>query len=192
MLRALWAGRSAEFRRRSALYGRLDSQLCDHTRFFAAAALVNCAFARLFGTLHRMGAPPCSFAFLNEAGALLERDNVDYARAIGRRTPGKALDRALVYAEQRQLQHFVRVYQTQRPRQWEFVRHQLNGLLNDRYVASLSRWCHASQRLVRVLRQVRGEAGPDLDFALESHRIRIGLALIENIRKDTSGVANIF
>jgi hypothetical protein len=190
MLRALRAGRSAEFKRRSALYGRLDSQLCNHTRFFAAAALVNCAFARLFGTLRRMGAP-CSFAFLNEVGAVLEMDNVHYARAILRRTPGKTLDQALVYAEQRQLQQFVRLYQTQRPRQWEFVRRQLNGLLNDRYVASLSRWCHASQRLVRVLAKVRGEVGRDLDFALESHRIRIGLALIENIREDSSVVANI-
>jgi hypothetical protein len=190
MISALGAGRSAEFRRRSALYGRLDSQLCGHTRFFAAAALVNCAFARLFGTLRRVAAP-CCFAFLNEAGSLLERDNVHYARAIAKGTTGKALDQALVHAEQRQLQYFVRLYQTQRPRQWELIRRQLNGLLNDRYIAPLSRWCHASQRLARVLRQVRGEVGPDLDFALESHRIRIGLALIAHIRKTTSAVANI-
>jgi len=81
---------------------------------------------------------PCSFAFLTEVGAALEKGNV---------------------------------YQIQRPHQWEFIRRQLNRLLNDRYVASLSRWCDASQRIVRVLREVRGNVGRDLDFALDSHRV---------------------
>ncbi|MDP9011523.1 MAG: hypothetical protein M3O41_02480 [Pseudomonadota bacterium] len=175
--------RSAEFERRSALYARLDAQLRDRTRFFAAAALINTAFARLFGLLSVVHAP-CSFNFLNEVGAALEVDNIDYARSIANRTPGPALDHALVCAEQSQLQHHVRAHQARRPHQWEFIRHQLNGLLNQRYAASFTRWCHASEKIVRVLREVRGHVGRELEFGTEAHRVRIGLTLIEHIRNE--------
>ena len=175
--------RPAEFERRSALYARLDAQLRDRTRFFAAAALLNTAFARLFGLLSVVHAP-CSFSFLNEVGAALEIDNIDYARSITTRAPGPALDRALVCAEQSQLQHHVRAHQAERPHQWEFIRHQLNGLLNQRYVASMSRWCHTGEKIVRVLREVRGQVGRELEFGAEAHRVRIGLTLIEHIRNE--------
>jgi hypothetical protein len=175
--------RPAEFQRRSALYARLDAELRDRTRFFAAAALINTAFARLFGLLSVVHAP-CSFNFLNEVGAALEVDNIDYARSITARTPGPVLDHDLVCAEQSQLQHHVRAHQAQRPHQWEFIRHQLNGLLNQRYVASFSRWCHAGEKIVRVLREVRGQVGRELEFGAEAHRVRIGLTLIEHIRNE--------
>jgi hypothetical protein len=176
--------RSAEFERRSALYTRLDGQLCSHTRFFAAAALVNTALARRFEVLPALRSPH-SLYFLNEVGAALEADNLAYAREISRRTPGSILDRALVCAEQARLQWYVYAHQAQRPKQWESIRSEINRLLNERDAASyFSRWCKGSGRVTRVLREVRGHLGMELDFATESHRIRIGLGLIEHIRRE--------
>jgi hypothetical protein len=180
------ASRSTEFERRSVLYSRLDSQLCDHTRFFGAAALINAVFATLFevGSAIR---PPRSFNFLNEVGAALETDNLSYAREITRHRAGDTLDYALVCAEQARLQRYVRAHQAQRPRQWESIRRELNGLLNDRYVVALfSRWGRGSAQLYRVLHEVRGSLGTTLDFGTESHRIGIGLRLIEHIRQERS------
>ena len=173
--------RSAEFERRSVLYARFDAQLGDHTRFFAAAALINAVFAKLFVWPGTRSAR--SFYFLNEVGAALEIDNLAYARKIHRRQQDEALDHALVCAEQGRLQGYVSAQQARRPQQWETIRSELNGLLNDRFAASLfSRWCESSRRLSQVLREVRGPSRLQLDFANESHRILIGLKLIENVR----------
>jgi hypothetical protein len=180
--------RSTEFERRSALYSRLDLQLCDQTRFFAAAALVNAVFATLF-QLWSAIRPPRSFNFLNEVGAALETDNLRYARAITAHTPGDSLDYALVCAEQARLQCYVRAHQALRPRQWESIRRELNGLLNDRYaIALFSRWGKGGARLYRVLHEVRERLGTTLDFSTESHRIRIGLRLIEHFRQERSSM----
>jgi hypothetical protein len=173
-----------DFERRSALYSRLDWQLCDHTRFFAAAALINTVFAMLFDVWSAIR-PARSFHFLTEVGAALETDNLRFAREIARHAPGDSLDYALVCAEQARLQRYVRAHQAQHPRQWEAIRTELNGLLNDRYVtAFFSRWGKGSGRLYRALHEVRESLGTRLDFATESHRIRIGLRLIEHIRRD--------
>jgi hypothetical protein len=176
--------RAAQFQRRSVLYSRLDARLFDRTRFFAAAALINSVFAELFQVFPVIRSPR-SFTFVNEVGAALEVANLHYASEISRRTPGRpALDHALVRAEQRLLQSYVQLHQAQRPQQWESIRSELNALLNDRYAASLiSRWCKASGPFTQVLREVRARLGTALDFASESHRIQIGLTLIEHIRR---------
>jgi hypothetical protein len=175
---------SAEFARRSVLYSRCDARLCDHTRFFAAAAMVNAVLAKNFDVLPAVRAPH-SFSFLSEVGAALEIDNLTYARQISFRPLGKTFDYALVRAEQGRLQEFVRVHQERRPQEWGATRRELNGLLNDRYAASLfSRWCESTGGLFRVLRKVREQVRMQLDFADETHRIRIGLELIEHIRRD--------
>lgn len=177
--------RSAEFERRSALYAHFDVQLCARTRFFAAAALINAVFARLFDVwpaIHR----PRSFSFLNDVGAALEIDNLSYAREISRGMSGP-LDRILVCAEQRRLQRFVRAQQIRCPQQWESIRSELNVLLNHRYGASyFSRWYEAGGTLAGALREIRGTARVELDFANLSHRILIGLKLIEHVRVSAS------
>jgi hypothetical protein len=171
-----------EFSRRSALYARCDARLRHHTRFFAAAATINAALAKHFEFLFAVRAPR-SLSFLSEVGAALEVDNLHYARQIGLRAPGSALDEALVCAEQRRLQDYVRAHQQQRSQKWRVIRGELNGLLNIRYAGSFpSRWWEGGGRLLRVLHDVRGQLRSDLDFADESHRIRIGLGLIEQIR----------
>jgi hypothetical protein len=174
--------RSAEFERRSALYDRLDRQLCDRTRFFAAAALINAELARLFEVLPAISSRR-SFDFLSEAGAALEIENVSFARGIGGKTLDVSLDHALVCAEQARLQRYVETHQVQYPRRWEFIRGELNALLNDWYASLISRWCNGGG-ILRALREVRGNLGMRLDFATESHRIRIGLKVIEHIRRE--------
>jgi hypothetical protein len=172
---------SAEFARRAALYTRCDARLSDYTRFYAAAATVNAVFAKHFEVMPAVRAPR-SFNFLSEVGGALENDNLLYARQISLQPPGGTFDYALVRAEQGRLQEYVRAHQKQCPQEWEAIRSELNGLLN-RYAASfLSRWCDG--RLFRVLREVRRRVRMELDFADESHRVRIGLELIEQIRRD--------
>jgi hypothetical protein len=178
--------RSADFKRRSALYTRLDARLGNQTRFFAAAALINAAFAQLFQVWPAFS-PARSLDFLNEAGAALEGYNRASAREIDRREINRVmagpLDHALVHAEQRRLQRHVRAQQARCPRQWASIRGELNGLLNDRYAASFfSRWCEAGRGLSQVLREIRGASHRELDFADESHRVLIGLKLIGHVR----------
>jgi hypothetical protein len=175
-------GRTADFERRSTLYVRVDAQLCDHTRFFAAAAWVNAALARLFEVWPAFRTPR-SLQFLDQVGAALEIDNLAYAQQIsGRATVGR-LDHELVCAEQRRLQRYVRAHQLRRPQHWEAIRAELNALLNDRYAASIfARRFEASAGLCAALSAVRGPSRLQLDFADESHRILIGLKLIEQVR----------
>jgi hypothetical protein len=178
--------RSAEFGRRSALYGRLDAQLRDCTRFFAAAALINAVLARLFELLP-LSHGRQSFHFLSEVGAALEVDNLDLARRLPQHRVGGGWDRTLVCAEQGQLQQFVLAHQRARPEQWRAVRRELNGLLNERHAAAFfPAWCDGSGRILRVLREVRDQLGTKLDFAAQSHRIHIGLALIDCIRREAA------
>jgi hypothetical protein len=176
--------RSAEFERRSALYARLDGELYGHTRFFAAAALVNAVLAKWF-ELMPMVRFPHSIDFLDKAGAALETDNLAFARQIRRHIPGSPLDHALVCAEQARLQRFVLAHQARQPQRWESVRGEINELLNERYAAAFFfRWCTDGGRFTRVLREVREHIGMELNFATESHRIRIGVSLIEHIRRE--------
>jgi hypothetical protein len=177
--------RPTDFGRRAALYTRLDGQLCVHTRFFAAAALVNGVFALLFEGLPFFRFPR-TFEFLNEVGAELETQNLAYAREIRRGMRSGALDQTLVCAEQARLQKYVQQHEARRPRQWEEIRRELNGILNERYASPIfSLWGNASARLCRVLHEVRGDLGTTLDFGTETHRVRIGLGLIEKVRSET-------
>jgi hypothetical protein len=173
----------SEFESRSALYSRLDEQFCDRTRFFAAAALINSIFARLlefFPAVRRSR----SFTFITEVGAALEIANLQYAGEINKQSPSRqTLDHALVCAEQRLLQFYVQAHQAQRPHHWESIRRELNALLNDRYAASLLSPSFGNRCFARVLQEVRAHMGTALDFATESHRIRIGVRLIEHIRE---------
>jgi hypothetical protein len=178
------ASPSAEFARRSALYSRCDERLCEHTRFFAAAAMINAVLAKNFEVLPAVRVPH-SFNFLSEVGAALEIDNLTYARQISSPPLRDTVDYTLVRAEQGRLQEFVRAHQEKRPQEWEAIRSELNGLLNHRYAASVfSRWCEGSDSLFSALREVRRQLCRELDFAEESHRIRIGLELIEQIRRE--------
>ena len=178
----------SDFARRSARYSALDALWGSHTRFFGAAAVVNAALAQLFNVFPPIRASD-SFRFLDEAGAALEAENLNFARDIPRSVPAGLLDRDLVFAEQTRLQRCVLVRQAQDPRRWGRTREALNALLNERYPSSLISRCNvADNPLPRVLREVRAQLGSDLDFEVPAHRIRIGLQLIEHLRGDACAV----
>jgi hypothetical protein len=174
--------RQAGFARRAALYARFDEQLREQTRFFAAAALINGVFAQLcevWPTFHSAR----SLRFLEEAGAGLEDCNRGLARAIVARGMAGRLDHALVHAEQRCLQRHVQAQEARSPRDWEAIRRELNGLLNHRHPATVfSRWFIASRGLSQVLREIRESSRSQLDFGNQSHRVLIGMKLIEHVR----------
>jgi GNAT superfamily N-acetyltransferase len=176
--------RSTDFQRRAALYSQLDGQLCEHTRFFAAAALVNDVLALFFEALPLFRFPR-SFEFLSVIGADLETQNLTYAREIEQGLGRSTLDQTLVCAEQARLQRYVQQHEVRGPRQWEGIRRELNGMLNERYASRLfCGWGESAARIYRVLNEVRGHLGTRLDFAVETHRVRIGLGLIEQIRRE--------
>jgi hypothetical protein len=171
------------FQRRAALYSYYDELLCPYTRFFAAAAAINGTFARLISVFPSIRSLP----FLSEVGAALEIDNLGFARAVQGRTPGRALDYALVRAEQAKLQRHIHERQAHCPQQWRSIHRELNSLLNHRFAAAfLCRWNEGSGGLFRVLKEVRGHVGGEIDFAVESHRVRIGQGLIEHIQLNDS------
>jgi hypothetical protein len=172
---------SEAFERRSGLYARYDAQLHRCTRFFAAAALVNASLAKLFKM--PVFRPSGCLHFLNEVGASLEIDNRKYLHELVLIMPDRHLDEALVCREQERLEYFVRLRQAWAPKQWSYIRAELNGLLNGRSTVSLlSRCSPISGRLPRMLREVRERLNCELDFADRSHRVFIGLTLIEQIR----------
>jgi hypothetical protein len=171
------------FNRRSALYLDLDSELRSRTRFFAAAALTNSVLADLYALIPHL-LPRHSYHFLNELGALLEAMNVHYAREIKAGTAScRSLDYYLVSSEQRLAQTYVDAHQGLPQGNWERVRRELNALLNKHPLASfVSRWSVRGRHFYSVLKDVRRDIGVALDFADESHRVRIGLALIQHIQ----------
>jgi hypothetical protein len=173
--------RSPEFHRRSALYSDIDSGCRHQTRFFAAAALVNNVLADLFA-FGPLGQTRCSFDFLSEVGAALETANIAFAREIGCHYHAAALDRPLVCAEQARLQRHIQALRAQHPAHWDKVRRELNSLLNDRHAACWLLRCYRKYSAFwRGLRKARRLSGIELDFAIEQHRINIGLALIETV-----------
>jgi hypothetical protein len=184
--------RSVDFERRSALYTRLDAQLYDRTRFFAAAALINVVLRQHFAVIPAVHSR-ASFAFLKEVGTALENANLQYARECGPCIPSRrTVDHALVRAEQRLFQCYVEAYRVHRPRQWEAIRSELNELLNYRRAALLfARWGKGVRCVSLVLREVRRDLGTTLDIATESHRIRIGMKLIELIRGESYECSDI-
>jgi hypothetical protein len=94
------------------------------------------------------------------------------------------LDVLLIHAEQARLQRHVASYEKHRPRQWECARRELNGLLNFSSSISLFSRCHEAGRTISdALHSVRADLGMPLDFAIESHRICVGLGLIKLIRR---------
>jgi hypothetical protein len=177
-------GGGDEFARRGALYAHLDRHLRSATRFFAAAALVNEAFAYLFRRLPS-GISTSSYAFLSELGASLEPLNLYYARRIrGGCAAGPWLDRSLVRLEQRHVQRCWHWWAAQSGAvAWNRAVHELNGLLNAYYpMALFAPLLSSGGHLLAAVSAVRKEVGNDLDFANGSHRVRIGCALIQQIR----------
>ena len=95
-----------------------------------------------------------------------------------------ALDQALICREQRLLQKVLDTRAAGADYRWHSIRSEVNGLLNDRHCISLGyRWLAQSRRYAGILRRVRARLGMPLDFALESHRIHIGVEIVQYIHR---------
>jgi hypothetical protein len=178
-------GSDDEFARRSMLYGSLDRLLRPNTRFFAAAALVNEVFANLLRRVP-IGLSRRTYTFLCELGASLEPMNVGYARGIYDRCySGPWLDRSLVRLEQQQVQMCCHQWARRSGSAWPRVRRELNALLNACHpVVLFASYSPCSRQLAGVVAGVRQDLGVALDFANGSHRIQIGCALIQQLRRE--------
>jgi hypothetical protein len=175
--------RSRPFQQRHVVYLRLDEQLGSRTRFFAAAALTNAVFARLFQLVpgHSLSHV---YHFLADAGTILEAANLQFARELPQRSGnGVALDQYLVCSEQRRLQTLLNTSMAHADSHWRSTRRDLNHLLNEQPLLALGASCSASSRhYYWALQKVREHLGAPLDFANETHRINIGLGIIRHIR----------
>lgn len=172
---------------RYGLYSTLDRQLNGYTRFFGAAAMTNAVLAhcpRLQSPIERTCYP-----FLNNLGKELQTANLRFAAAISLDTlMGPALDRHLICNEQRLVQTYIASRQSLAGGHWERIRRNLNDLLNERSALSVMARCFArSREYYSVLRHIREEVGV-LDFANESHRVRIGLGLTRHLRRQPNGI----
>ena len=177
--------RSQVFAQRHQIYSQLDAKLAARTRFFAAAALTNAVLAELFRFLPG-NALNDAYHLLSDAGGLLEAANVRFAHELeidaGRE---RELDRSLVCREQGLLQSFLNTRMAGTC-QWWSTRAELNRLLNAQHYASVGALLLAQcRRYGEVLRGVRARLAVPLDFALESHRIQIGVGIIRHIRLET-------
>ena len=172
-----------DFGRRALWYRSLDLELRAKTRFFGAAALTNRVLARLYE--NRLNtALPLSGRLLMRLGTELERFNTDLAASVrGSEQRGRTLDRRLVCAEQRVAQ--IHWLAERRNRDRPLVERELNGFLNQSHVSCLlARLWKDSHEYCTVLASLRARMGSPLDFAVESHRVDIGCALIEHLNRN--------
>jgi hypothetical protein len=176
-------GRGADFRRRALWYKDLDLELRHKTRFFGAAALTNRVLARLFEHFPK-AVSDASATSLRRLGAQLERFNGGLAESV-RQSPrhGAALDRYLVQAEQSIVEIHWRALPSER--QQLIIGREINGLLNVTHVSCyLARLWRDSRDYCSVLSGLRARLCGPLNFAVESHRIEIGCALIEHLSRE--------
>ena len=170
------------FQTRAALYGRLDAQLRQKTRFFGAAALTN----RVLACLTTVRAALCSQAtcdWLCSIGGCLEARNVGLAKQIGhRQLAGPTLDRELVAVEQ----SVVEAVLGGARRVDAAALAEINALLNHWYRAALICPRADLRGYARVLATVRRELASPIDFGQQRHRETIGLALIAALRQRES------
>jgi hypothetical protein len=176
--------RSQVFAQRHRIYSQLDAKLAARTRFFGAAALTNAVLAELFRFLPGYALND-AYHLLSEAGTLLETANVQFAHDLEVRAGReRELDRSLVCREQGLLQSFLNARMAGTC-QWWSIRAQLNRLLNEQHYATLgSGLLSQCRQYGAVLRSVRTRLAVPLDFALESHRVDIGVGIIRYIRQE--------
>jgi hypothetical protein len=122
---------------------------------------------------------------LESLGASLEQDNRYLAERVrGERRSGASLDRWMVQIEQRRVDTFLHRWAALHPAAVRQVTAELDGVLNWNFPCSLCGALLPSlSGYFSVLRLVRREIGPRIEFARQAHRVRIGQELIEGIRE---------
>jgi hypothetical protein len=178
------------FERRVELYAGWDRQLREKTRFFAAASLTN----RVLAAMARMTFPtslsPGACGILDSLGAALELSNRSLvSRLLEEQCCGTVLDRRLVEFEQSLVERFLSQTAIAAPGNLRVVTGEIDGLLNRQAPWSIcDKLFPTVCGYLAVLKHVRGEVKPPIQFAQQDHRVRIGQELIACIRGGTISV----
>jgi len=175
------ARRGQEFAQRAALYRQWDRALCNSTRFYAAAALINAAFAESLSTPVGYLLSARSFEFFASVSRALLSFNVTLAGSLARgQVRGFKADASIVSMEQGIVQGHLAELQRRERRTYARLVFEANRLLS--MVQALT-WVPAllpnTSTLATVLRQLHSARGRLVNFADCSDREAIGNALIE-------------
>lgn len=168
-----------EFAQRAALYRQWDRTLCGSTRFYAAAALINEAFAEGLSTPARLLLSRSTVHFFGTLRRVLQAFNVSLAASVARGSWLSLQDRSLVPLEQAIVQRHLASLYLAEAHSYARLIGETNRLLH--FVRTLVRFSapHSSvATLGRVLRQLHGSRGKTVNFAQRSDREAIGNALI--------------
>jgi hypothetical protein len=166
------------------LYACWDRQLREKTRFFAAASLTNHVLAAMARMTFPTSLSPSACAILDCLGTALEPSNRSLAgRLLQERCCGTGLDRRIVEFEQSLVERFLARTAIAVPGHLHVVTEEIDGLLNLQAPWSIcERLFPAVCGYLTVLKHVRGQVKPRIQFAQQGHRVRIGQQLIAGIR----------
>jgi hypothetical protein len=180
------ARRGQEFAQRAALYRQWDRALCNSTRFYAAAALINAAFAELLATPARYLLSAPTLEFLGSLSQALLSFNATLAGSLARgQVRGLQVDASIVSMEQGIVQRHLAELNRRERRVHTRLIFEANGLLSMVHaLTSASAFLPNTILLGRVLRQLQSSRGRLVNFADCSDREAIGNALIVSARQD--------
>lgn len=184
--------RRCPFERRARLYRQYDDILRHHTRFFAAAALINSLLHGLNRPAARWAVKRSALRYLHDTGAYLESLNV--MQALHLRSQASAaqpvgafsaelLDERMVRFEQSAVQRRLEAWALDAPRTHGRVLDHLDNLLNTPLARCMPRTIgRGALPVLHLMSRVREQVGGNLQFARQLHREAIGLALIAAVR----------
>jgi RHS repeat-associated protein len=176
----------SEYCTRATLYGQIDGQIDNQTRFFAAASATTQLLAGLDMPAASMLASGSTRSFLST----LSSSQQGFNRAIfgdvqGSGLNGPRLDAAIVHMEQTVVQSHLDAFSASNPDAYKTMIGEMNDLLNPSGVIekSVSGLFGTDRAYGRVLDHVRGDLGRDIDFSNQGDREAIGNKVIDHIRK---------
>jgi hypothetical protein len=123
--------------------------------------------------------------WLSDLGASLETLNGSIADAVSAGSlTGPGLDKRLVSLEQSFVERSLEGARTSRTNAYFEVLPALDALLNEQGWLSMLHFSSAVRWYRRVLSDLRDELRSPIEFARQAHRERIGLALIDALRRE--------
>ena len=178
-----------EFAQRAALYRQWDRALCESTRFYEAAALINAVFAESLSTpLGWLLSGGTVEFFGSLSRALLAFNATLAATLVQSNAAGGQLDASMVHAEQGIVQRQLAELHRREHRAYARLVREANGLLVlVQTLALVSVDFPNTTVLGTVLRQLQGARGRRVDFANCSDREAVGNALIVAARRNAAG-----
>jgi hypothetical protein len=179
-----------EFAQRAALYRQWDGALCTSTRFYAAAALINQAFAEALSTPARLLLSQPTLHFFGTLSRALQAVNAGLAAAFVRGSIWSLRDSSLVRLEQAIVQQHLTRLRLAEARSYERLVDEANRWLYFlQMLAPLSAPDTSVSALGNVLRQLHDSRGGRIDFARRRDREAIGNALVVSAHSNAAALS---